>query len=247
MRKMLSYLRRAVDDYHMIEKDDVIAVGISGGKDSITLFQAMVQLKRFYPIPFRLIGITVDLGFDTPLNTKEIKQLAEKNNIEYHVIQTQIKEIVFDIRKEDNPCSLCAKLRKGALMDAAKQLGCNKVALGHNYDDVVETFFMKLFFEGNIGCFSPVTYLSRQDITQIRPLIFAPEWEIKATAERLGLPVFKNPCPADGETKRQEIKELISNLRKQYPDLKEKVFGGLCRGKLSGFTDERTPRTKSEQ
>ena len=162
------------------------------------------------------------------------------------MIKTQIKEIVFDIRKEENPCSLCAKLRKGALMDYAKQLGCNKVALGHHYDDVVETFFMKLFYEGNIGCFSPVTYLSRQDITQIRPLIFAPEAEIKSTAERLELPVFKNPCPNDGESKRQEIKDLIYSLRKNYPDLKEKVFGGLCRAKLSGFTDERTPRKKSE-
>ncbi len=246
MRKMLSYLRRAIDDYHMIAENDVIAVGISGGKDSIVLFQAMIALKRFYPIPFELMGITVDLGFDTPLETAEIKKLAEENNIPYHVIKTQIKEIVFDIRKEENPCSLCAKLRKGALMDYAKQSGCNKVALGHHYDDVVETFFMKLFYEGNIGCFSPVTYLSRRDITQIRPLIFAPEAEIKSTAERLELPVFKNPCPNDGESKRQEIKDLIYSLRKDYPDLKEKVFGGLCRAKLSGFTDERTPRKKSE-
>lgn len=246
MRKMLSYLRRAVDDYHMIEPGDKIAVGISGGKDSAVLFQALIQLKRFYPIPFELVGITIDLGFDTKLQTDKIKEVALKNNIPYSVVETQIKEIVFDIRKEENPCSLCAKLRKGALMDAAKELGCNKVALGHHYDDVVETFFMKLFYEGNIGCFSPVTYLSRKDITQIRPLIFAPEWEIKSTAERLGLPVFKNPCPADGETKRQEIKDLISSLKKTYPDLKEKVFGGLCRGKLSGFTDERTPRRKSK-
>lgn len=246
MRKMLSYLRRAVDDYHMIEPGDKIAVGISGGKDSAVLFQALIQLKRFYPIPFELVGITIDLGFDTKLQTDKIKEVALKNNIPYSVVETQIKEIVFDIRKEENPCSLCAKLRKGALMDTAKELGCNKVALGHHYDDVVETFFMKLFYEGNIGCFSPVTYLSRKDITQIRPLIFAPEWEIKSTAERLGLPVFKNPCPADGETKRQEIKDLISSLKKTYPDLKEKVFGGLCRGKLSGFTDERTPRRKSK-
>ncbi len=246
MRKMLSYLRRAIDDYHMIAENDVIAVGISGGKDSIVLFQAMIALKRFYPIPFNLMGITVDLGFDTPLETTKIKKLAEENDIPYHVIKTQIKEIVFDIRKEENPCSLCAKLRKGALMDYAKQLGCNKVALGHHYDDVVETFFMKLFYEGNIGCFSPVTYLSRRDITQIRPLIFAPEAEIKSTAERLELPVFKNPCPNDGESKRQEIKDLIYDLRRDYPDLKEKVFGGLCRAKLSGFTDERTPRKKSE-
>ena len=246
MRKMLSYLRRAVDDYHMIEPNDTIAVGISGGKDSIVLFQALIQLKRFYPIPFQLVGITVDLGFDTPLQTAEIEKIATENEISYHVIKTQIKEIVFDIRKEENPCSLCAKLRKGALMDAAKQFGCNKVALGHHYDDVIETFFMKLFYEGNIGCFSPVTYLSRQDITQIRPLIFAPEAEIKSTAERLSLPVFKNPCPADGETKRQEVKNLISQLRTNYPDLKEKVFGGLCLGKLSGFTDERTPRKKTK-
>lgn len=246
MRKMLSYLRRAVDDYHMIAPNDKIAVGISGGKDSIVLFQALIQLKRFYPVPFQLVGITVDLGFDTPLQTEKIQKIAEENQVPYHVIKTQIKEIVFDIRKEENPCSLCAKLRKGALMDAAKQLGCNKVALGHHYDDVIETFFMKLLYEGNIGCFSPVTYLSRQDITQIRPLIFAPEAEIKSTAERLSLPVFKNPCPADGETKRQEIKDFIYQLRKKYPDLKEKVFGGLCRGRLSGFTDEKTPRKKTK-
>lgn len=245
MRKMLSYLRRAVDDYNMIQENDKIAVGISGGKDSILLFYALIHLQKFYPIPFTLVGITVDLGFDIPLETSKIKRLAEEHEIPYHVIQTQIKEIVFDVRKEENPCSLCAKMRKGALMDAAKQLGCNKVALGHHYDDVVETFFMKLVFEGNIGCFSPVTYLSRMDVTQIRPLIFAPEAEIKSTAERLELPVFKNPCPADGETKRQEIKDLIASLRKQYPDLKEKVFGGLCRGKISGYTSERKPRTKS--
>lgn len=245
MRKMLSYLRRAIDDYDMIAPNDTVAVGISGGKDSIVLFLGMMLLKKFYPIPFQLIGITIDLGFDTPLQTEEIKKLAADNNIEYHVIQTQIKEIVFDIRKEESPCSLCAKLRKGALMDAAKQFGCNKVALGHHFDDAVETFFMKLFYEGNIGCFSPVTYLSRKDITQIRPLIFAPETEIRQTAQRLGLPVFKNPCPADGETKRQEIKDLIYTLKKDYPDLKEKVFGGLCRANLSGFTNQHKPRSKS--
>jgi tRNA(Ile)-lysidine synthase TilS/MesJ len=232
MRKMLSYVRRAIDDYQMIEDGDKIAVGISGGKDSIMLFATLIQLKRFYPKKFDLVGITIDLGFDIPLETAKIVDIANENNVCYEVVDTAIKEIVFDIRKEDNPCSLCAKMRKGALIDKAKQLGCNKLALGHNYDDVVETFFLKLFYEGNVGCFSAVTHLDRMDITQIRPLIYAGENEIKKTVARLNLPIFKNPCPQAGITKRQEIKELIYNLRKTYPDLKEKVFGGLKRGNL---------------
>jgi tRNA(Ile)-lysidine synthase TilS/MesJ len=232
MRKMLSYVRRAIDDYKMIDEGDKIAVGISGGKDSIILFTALINLKRFYPKKFDIVGITIDLGFDIPLETKGIIDIANENNIVYEVVKTDIKEIVFDIRKEDNPCSLCAKMRKGALIDEAKKLGCNKLALGHNYDDVVETFFLKLFYEGNIGCFSAVTYLDRMDITQIRPLIYANESEIKKTVARLELPIFKNPCPQAGITKRQEIKELIQALRKTYPDLKSKIFGGLQRGNL---------------
>ena len=235
MRKMLSYLRRAVDDYEMISEGDVIGVGISGGKDSILLFSALIAMQIFYPKKYEIIGLTVDLGFDNPLETTGILEIAEKHNIKYKVIKTDIKEIVFDIRKEENPCSLCAKMRKGALIDAAKEYGCNKIALGHNYDDVIETFFLKLFYEGNIGCFSPITYLDRKDITQIRPLMYAPEAEIKSTVKRLSLPVFKNPCPAAGETKRQEVKELIADLRKKYPDLKNKVFGGLCRGEIDGY------------
>ena len=235
MRKMLSYLRRAVDDYEMISEGDVIGVGISGGKDSILLFSALIEMQRFYPKKYKIIGLTVDLGFETPLETKEIEEIAKKHNIKYEIIKTDIKEIVFDIRKEENPCSLCAKMRKGALIETAKDFGCNKIALGHNFDDVIETFFLKLFYEGNIGCFSPVTYLDRKDITQIRPLMYAPEAEIKSTVKRLCLPVFKNPCPAAGETKRQEVKDLIKSLRQTYPDLKEKVFGGLKRGNISGY------------
>ena len=235
MRKTLSYLRRAVDDYEMISEGDIVGVGISGGKDSILLFSALIEMQRFYPKKYEIIGLTVDLGFDTPLETKEIEEISQKHNIRYEVIKTDIKEIVFDIRKEENPCSLCAKMRKGALIDAAKEYGCNKIALGHNYDDVIETFFLKLFYEGNIGCFSPVTYLDRRDITQIRPLMYIPESEIKSIVKRLSLPVFKNPCPAAGETKRQEVKELVSGLKKKYPDLKERVFGGLCRGGISGY------------
>jgi len=239
MRKMLSYLRRAVDDYEMISEGDVIGVGISGGKDSILLFSALLAMQIFYPKKYEIIGLTVDLGFEIPLQTLEIEAIAKEHNVKYQVIKTDIKEIVFDIRKEENPCSLCAKMRKGALIDAAKEHGCNKIALGHNYDDVIETFFLKLFYEGNIGCFSPVTYLDRKDITQIRPLMYAPESEIKATVKRLELPVFKNPCPAAGETKRQEVKELIHHLRKKYPDLKGKVFGGLCRGEIDGYKNNK--------
>lgn len=234
MRKLLSYMRRAIDDYNMIEEGDRIAVGVSGGKDSVALMMAMNALKIFYPKKFELIGITLDMGFEG-FNTEPLKEIAEKNNIEYHVFKTDIKEIVFDIRKETNPCSLCSKMRRGALNEFAKKMGCNKVALGHHFDDVVETFFLCLLYEGRIGSFSPVTHLDRIDIHQIRPFVYAPEKEIKSAAKRLELPIVKNPCPADGTTKRQEVKDLIHTIDKTNRGVKERVFGAMVRGDIDGW------------
>ena len=234
LRKILSYLRRAVDDYNMINDGDKIAVGVSGGKDSMILLNAMWELKRFYPKKFDLIGITIDMGFND-FDSSDVIKFCKEKGIPYKVVKTSIKEIIFDIRKESNPCSLCSKMRKGALNEAAKEMGFNKVALGHHFDDVIETFFLCLLYEGRIGCFSPVTYLDRTDIYQIRPLIYAHEYEIKSSAIKNNLPIIKNPCPVDGKTKRQDIKDFIKNTLKDYPDLKERVFGSLVRSDIDGW------------
>lgn len=234
MRKILSYVRRAVDDYNMINEGDRIAVGVSGGKDSMLLLYALKELQRFYPKKFDLIGITLDMGFDG-FNPKEVIDFCKKHEIEYEIVKTDIKEIVFDIRKETNPCSLCSKMRRGALNEAAKSRGYNKVALGHHNDDVIETFFLCLLYEGKIGCFSPVTHLDRIDIHQIRPLIYAHEHEIKNVVERLELPVIKSTCPADGETKRQDVKNMISKLNRDFEGSRERIFGALIRSGIDGW------------
>ena len=205
MQKMLSYVRRAVDQYHMIEDGDVIAVGVSGGKDSLALLATLANLRRFYPKKFELKAITLEMGYEE-MDFTPVAELCKKLDVEYITRQTDIKTIVFDIRQEENPCSLCAKMRRGALNDTAKQCGCNKVALGHHYDDVIETVMMSLLYEGRFNCFLPMTYLNRRDITVIRPMIYAPEAYIKSLVRRLELPVVHNPCPADGNTKREEIK-----------------------------------------
>ncbi len=234
MRKILSHLRRAVDDYKMINEGDKIAVGVSGGKDSMVLLNALWELKRFYPKNFEIMGITVDMGFEE-FNPSPVTDFCRAKGIPYKVVKTQIKDIIFDIRKESNPCSLCSKMRKGALNEAAKELGFSKVALGHHYDDVIETFFLCLLYEGRIGCFSPVTYLDRTDIYQIRPLIYAKEYDVRNAAIKNNLPIIINPCPMDGKSKRQDIKDYISNTSKLYPDLKEKVFGALVRSGIDGW------------
>lgn len=234
MRKMLSLLRRAIEDYKMIEPGDKIAIGLSGGKDSLTLLVTMRELQKFYPVKFDLVAITLDMGFKgadfTPLENKCVEI-----GVPFILVKTDIAPVVFDERKEPNPCSLCANMRRGALNSTAKEQGCNKIMLGHHFDDVIETFMLSLFYEGRVSCFSPVTYLSRADITLLRPLIYVPESHIKAFAKRHQLPVCKNPCKADGNTKRQEIKNLISTLQKDNEDLPEKLFGALCRGNISGF------------
>ena len=191
MRKILSRTRRAVDDYHMIAEGDKIAVGVSGGKDSLTLLCALAELRRFYPNKFDILALSIDMGFDGT-DFSKVQELCEKIGVEYIIEKTDIAEVVFDIRKESNPCSLCAKMRRGGVNDLAVKNGCNKVALGHHNEDVLETFFLSLFYEGRLGCFSPVTYLSRKDIHVIRPLIYVAEGDIKGYANRAELPVVYN-------------------------------------------------------
>ena len=235
IKRVLSFTRRAVDDYQMIRPGDKIAVGISGGKDSLTLLCALAELRRFYPNPFEVIGITVDMGFAEPMDLSEVAKLCEQLGVEYHVVKTEIYKIIFEVRKESSPCSLCAKMRRGALHNAAKELGCNVVALGHHFDDVVDTFMLNLFFEGRIGCFQPVTYLSRKDITVIRPMIYMPEKDVRYFASHSNLPVVKSTCPADGNTERAEMQKLLTGLERTYPGLRYRIFGAIQRGEVDGF------------
>lgn len=237
LQKLLSYVRRAVEDYHMIEEGDRIAVGISGGKDSICLLVALRNLQRFYPKHFELEAITVSLGLPGA-SYDDIQALCDTLGVPYTVVRTDIGQIIFEERKEKNPCSLCAKMRKGALNDQAERLGCNKIALGHNKDDVVETFFMSLFYEGRMNCFSPVSYLDRKKLWSIRPLIYVPEWECRSFVNQSGIQIVKNPCLADGNTKRQETKELLAELSQTYDNLQEKVFGAIRRSSLKGWKQE---------
>lgn len=223
MQRILSFMRRAIDDYQMILDGDNIAVGVSGGKDSITLALALNSLKRFYPKPFNVVPITLDMGLEG-VSLKPLSEFFKENGMDLIIKKTNIAEVVFDIRKEKNPCSLCAKLRRGALHDAALEAGCRKVALGHHNDDVLETFFLCLFYESRIHCFSPVTYLDRKDIHLIRPFIYLPEQYIMGFVKRIGAPVVKNPCPANGYTKRQYVKELIGYLSRENHGLKDRLF-----------------------
>lgn len=237
LQKLLGYVRRAVEDYQMIAEGDKIAIGVSGGKDSICLLLALRHLQRFYPKHFELEAITVSLGLPGA-SYDDIQALCDEIGVPYHVVQTDIGQIIFEERKEKNPCSLCAKMRKGALNDMAEQLGCNKIALGHNKDDVVETFFMSLFYEGRMNCFAPVSYLDRKKLYSIRPLIYVPEEECRDFIAKSGISIVKNPCLADGNTKRQETKELLEALSQKYDNLQGKVFGAIRRSALKGWKNE---------
>ncbi len=227
-------IRRCVDDYQMIAPGDRIAVGVSGGKDSLVLLCALHHLKSYYPIPFHLEAITLELGFPG-MDFSPVAELCRRLNVPYTCLKTDIKEIVFDIRKEENPCSLCAKLRRGALNSAIRARGISKLALGHHFDDTVETFLMSLLYEGRISCFKPVTWMSRARVWQLRPMVYAGEKRIAALAETLHLPIVENPCPQDKGSKRYEIKTLIADLSQRYPDLKSKVFGAMQRLPLEGW------------
>ena len=227
-------VRRAVDDYDMILEGDRVAVGVSGGKDSMLLLLALSHLRRFYPRRFTLEAVTVELGFEG-MDFTPVKELCEKLEVPYTCLRTDIKEVVFDVRREDNPCSLCAKMRRGAINDLIRQRGVNKLALGHHFDDAVETFMMSLLFEGRLSCFRPVTYLDRSGVTQIRPLIYAGEQKIANLAAQLNVPVVENPCPQDKASKRYEIKQLLKGMSAEYPDMKSKIFGAMQRMPLPGW------------
>lgn len=235
LQQVLSYVRRAADDYHMIQEGDRIAVGISGGKDSLTLLYALHGLQRFYPQHFELHAVTVDLGFQN-LDLSKIESICrDELKIPYTIVKTDIADVIFEQRKESNPCSLCAKMRKGALNDAIKREGCNKVAYAHHKDDVVETMLMSLIFEGRFHTFSPVTYLDRTRITVIRPLLYMNEADVIGFVNKNQVPVVKSPCPADGHTKREYVKQLLRQLNLENPGVKERMFTAIITGNLQGW------------
>ena len=234
MRRMLSLMRSCVQDYDMIQPGDKICVGVSGGKDSVTLLRVLAELRRFYPKPFELVAISLDMGYEGT-DFSPIADLCRELEVPFILKKTDIKQVVFDIRQESNPCSLCAKLRRGSLNDAAKEQGCNKVALGHHFDDAVETFMMSLFYEGRISCFLPVTYLDRTDITVIRPMLYRTERQVIGFARRQALPLVPSGCPVDKATKREETKALLKDLEKRYPGLRDRIFGAMQRYPLQGW------------
>lgn len=235
LQQVYSLTRKAIDDYHMIQNGDKIAIGISGGKDSLTLLYALQGLRRFYPHSFELCAVTVDLGFDN-LKLDKISELCKDLDVPYHIVHTDIAKIIFEDRQESNPCSLCAKMRKGALNDAMKAIGCNKVAYAHHKNDVVETMMMSLVYEGRFHTFRPVTYLDRTDITVIRPLIYMNEADVIGFVNKYEVPVVKSPCPADGHTKREYIKNLVREINLESPGVKERMFTAIQSGELDGWS-----------
>ena len=241
MQRMMGLVRRCIEDYRMIEPGDRIAVGVSGGKDSLTLLTLLAALREYVPYSYDLTAITIDMGLGG-MDFSPVARLCERLGVPYSRVETEIGPIIFEHRKENNPCSLCAKMRRGALNQALLEQGYSKVALGHHYDDAIETLLMNLLFEGRIGCFQPVTYLDRTGITQIRPLLYCREADIRRTVERLRLPVVHNPCPANGSTRRQEVKDLIHQLEGRYPDIKQKLFGSLQCYPLYGWNLEQQER-----
>lgn len=234
LQQVLSKVRKAIDDYHMIEEGDKIAVGISGGKDSLTLLYALCHLRHFYPQKFEIYAITVDMGFQN-VNFDEIKALCNSLDVKYTIIKTEISQIIFETRKESNPCSLCAKMRKGALNDAIKKIGCNKVAYAHHKDDAIETMLMSLIYEGRLHTFSPVTNLERTELTVIRPLIYMNEVDIIGFVNKHDVPVLKSTCPVDGQTKREYIKNLLRQINLENPGVKDRMFTAIQNSSMEGW------------
>lgn len=234
LQQLLSYTRKAVDDYQMIEEGDRIAVGISGGKDSLTMLYALHGLMRFYPKPFTLEAVTVHLGYDQ-FDTEPIRSLCGELGIPYTIVDTQIAKIIFEDRQESNPCALCAKMRKGAFNTKVKELGCNKVAYAHHKDDIIETMLLSLIFEGRFYSFSPRTYLDRTQLTVIRPLMYVNEADIIGFRNKYDLPVAKSRCPIDGFTKREYAKNLVKQLNQEHPGAKERMFRAILNGNIKGW------------
>ena len=236
MQKILGYLRKAIENYNMIEEGDKIAVGLSGGKDSITLLIGLKALQRFYPKHFNLVAISVNPGFEF-FDTDFLKETCEKIGVEYVEAKSDIKEIVFDVRKERNPCSLCANLRRGILNSTAIENGCNKLALGHNEDDVLETFFLNFLYAGNLSTFAPVSYMDKSEITLIRPLVYAPEKEISKFVKRNDISVMKKTCPMDGVSKREYMKELLYKFVIDIPNVRANMMGAIKRANINGWKE----------
>ncbi len=234
LQRLLSLLRQAIDQYQMIDDQDHIAIGISGGKDSLTLLWGLHHLQRFYPKKFTLSAITVDLGLGN-LDLEPVKLLCQEFQIPYEIVPTDIGRILFDVRKESNPCSLCAKMRKGALNQKALELGCNKIAYAHHRDDLIETAMMSLIYEGRFHAFSPYTVLDRTGLAVIRPMILAAEADVKGFTNKYHLPVCKNPCPMDGHTRREYVKKLIRALDQETPGVRDRLFHAVITGKLEGW------------
>ncbi len=236
MQRILGYMRKAIAEFDLIESGDRIAVGVSGGKDSLVLLAGLCRLRSFLGIDFSIVAHTLDLRFGGEnADFSAIERLCAQWEVPYTVKRTDIASIVFDVRKEQHPCSLCARMRRGALHDLAKEQGCNKVAFGHHMDDAVETFIMNLFCEGRIGCFSPKTELSRKQLTLIRPMVFAPEREVRAAARRNGFPVVKSLCPADGHTAREQAKCFLRERERMDHGFRERLFGALRRSGIDGW------------
>ncbi len=228
MQKILSHMRKAIEEYNMIEENDKIAICLSGGKDSITMLHAFKSLQRFYPKKFNIIAITIDPGFEF-FDKNFLQEICKQLEIPLYIEKSNAKEIVFDIRKEKNPCSLCANLRRGVINSVAIREGCNKIALGHNQDDVLETFLLNLLYTGNIGTFSPKSYMDRSKITLIRPLIYTPEKDTKRFIKKNHLSVMSKVCPMDGTSKREAMKQLIFSLTKNIPMVRANLFGAIQR------------------
>ena len=245
MQKLMGLMRRCIDDYNMVRDGDRIAVGVSGGKDSLVLLQLLAGLRSYLGKDFSLVAVTIDMGLG--MDYSGVAELCRKLDVPYTIINTEIAPIIFDYRREKNPCSMCAKMRRGTLNQAILDLGCNKLALGHHYDDAVETFMMNLIYEGRIGCFQPVTDLDRTGIIQIRPMLYIHEKTVDNFASRMALPVVENRCPVDKTTKREEIKQLIFSLSATYPDLKERIFGAMQRYPLPEWEPQGRYKRPKEQ
>ena len=246
MQRLVGLVRRCAEDYDIIKPGDRIGVGVSGGKDSLALLVLLAELKKYNHKPFELEAVTVDLGFG--MDFSGIENLCKELDVPFHLVRTQIAPVIFEYRQEKNPCSMCAKMRRGAINQTLLELGLNKLALGHHYDDAVETFMMSLLYEGRISCFQPVTDLDRTGIIQIRPMLYMHEQTIDHFANKMNLPVIQNRCPVDKRTKREEIKKLVYELSGRYPDLKERVFGAMQRLPLPEWEPHgRYKRPKDEE
>ena len=236
MQKILGYMRKAIDNYNMIEDGDKIAVALSGGKDSVTMLMGLKNLQRFYPKKFDIIAITINPGFEK-FDTNLLKNICKNIDVPLIIENGHMKEIVFDIRQEKNPCSLCANIRRGMLNSIATREGCTKIAVGHNEDDVLETFIMNLFYAGSINTFAPMSYMDRSKMTLIRPLIYAPEKYIRNFVKRNNITVMPKACPMDRVSKREDIKNLLKNLQKDIPNIRANLYGAIKRGNVNGFKD----------